>query len=283
MKNNNILLSSSIFIFLIAFNFQTCAAQQCKYNEYYQLTDEAKKHYSSKKYKEASKYYKLAFSKIDFPLGHDLSFALFTANKAKDDFWAAEIAEKLAKGGVPMRYFIQFKKKKWYSKFESEFNNYTQYFNENFNITLRKELMLLLNKDIENTNKYHQWRNREIQINFRDLIDERKKILSDFEKKISKYGFPNEKLIGYNYIRKKNIIEPFKFNVLMVHIYQFGVPLLKSAISTIACEGGLPPNYEKVLENIQGFGNSTGIEQEMKARYKKFRGTDYNILIDQKQ
>ena len=42
----------------------------------------------------------------------------------------------------------------------------------------------------------------------------------------------------------------------------------------IVCNGGLHPNYEETLKKIKGFGNSTGVEQEMKVRYKKFRGTE---------
>ena len=87
------------------------SAKECDYEEYYKIVRLAKDEYTKQNYKEANKIYKLAFSKTDFPLGHDLSFALVTANKTKDDLWAAIIARKLAEGGIPLRYFVKYKKK----------------------------------------------------------------------------------------------------------------------------------------------------------------------------
>ena len=81
------------------------------YHEFYSTSWEWKK---KQNYKEASKEFKLAFSKTTFPLGFDLDLALVTANKTKDNLWAGLIAEKLAKGGVPLRYFVKYKKKEWY-------------------------------------------------------------------------------------------------------------------------------------------------------------------------
>lgn len=74
------------------------SAQECKYGEYYRIVDSAKKEYSTQNFKEANQKFKLAFSKTDFPLGQDLSFALISAVKSEDDNWAKIIAENLAKG-----------------------------------------------------------------------------------------------------------------------------------------------------------------------------------------
>jgi len=261
-----------IYAFFCIFFIQKLHAQECKYAEYYSLTDVARKHYFNKNYKGAKKIFQLAFSKIDFPLGHDLSFALVSAIKTKDDFWAREIAEKLAKGGIPLRYFVKYKREKWYKEFEVEFENYTKYYNENYNQELRSKIILLLKKDEEYTEKYHKWRTREIELSLKELIDGRLEILTEFEQIVSKYDFPNEKLMGYNYLRRKNTIEPYNIEILIVHIYQTGVFYLKNDISNIICDGGLAPNYEEILQQIQKFSVEHGIEKEMKERYIKFRG-----------
>ena len=48
----------------------------------------------------------------------------------------------------------------------------------------------------------------------------------------------------------------------------------ENEIPYIVCNGGLHPKWIDTLKKIRGFGNSTGIEQEMKARYKKFSRTE---------
>ena len=88
----------------------------------------------------------------------------------------------------------------------------------------------------------------------------------------NKYGFPNEKLMGYHYVRRKNSIVRSNSGVLIIYIYQRGVLVFENEINEIVCDGGLHPNYEETLKKIRGFGNSTGVEQEMKARYEKYRG-----------
>ncbi|WAC03023.1 hypothetical protein N7U66_05175 [Lacinutrix neustonica] len=250
------------------------SAQECEYAEYYQLVAIAKKEYSQQNYKEASKNFKLAFSKTDFPLGHDLSFALVTANKTNDDMWAGFIAEKLAQGGVPLRYFVKYKKKNWYQKFNYEFENYSNYYRENLNSELREKLISLLNRDSEFNSKYHEWRTKKIEMTLQELIDGATAILMEFQNLTDNYGFQNERLIGYNYVRRKNNIEPYPIGVLIVHIYQRGVLIFKDDIQDIICKGGLHPNYGETLKGIRGFGDSTGIEQEMKTRYAKYRGTE---------
>ena len=63
------------------------SAQDCQYEYYFHLTDLAKEQVSKKKFKEAKRSFKEAFSNIEFPLGHDLSFALYVADQTKDNEW----------------------------------------------------------------------------------------------------------------------------------------------------------------------------------------------------
>jgi len=261
---------------ILTFLFLTfyASGQECEYVEYFRLTDLAKNDCKKENFKDSRRNFELAFEKVEFPLGHDLSYALFTANKLKDDQWAGHIAEWLAKGGIPLRYFAKFKKKKWYKKFESNFQNYAEHFKKHFDIEMRNSFMEISKEDTEFIDKYHEWRERKIELTLQELIDQETKILTDFMVFNENYGFPNEHKMGYNYVRRKNSIEPYPAAVLMVHIYQMGTLLFKDDIHHLVCQGALHLNFEAIIKRIQGFGDSTGIEQEMKARYKKYRGTE---------
>ena len=250
------------------------SAQECEYEEYYSLVASAWKNYNDKDFKESEINLKLACTKTDFPLGKDLNLALLVAQERKDAEWAEEISIILAKGGVPLRYFEKLKSFKWHEKFKADFKIYSDYYSVNYKPELREEFSSLLQRDKDFNSKYHEWRTRKNEMTLQELIDGASQILSDFKKLSEKYGFPNEKLMGYNYVRRKNSVEQYNTEVLVVHTYQFGVLIFKDKIHEIVCQGGLNPIFEETLKGIRGFGDSTGIEQEMNARYKKYRGTE---------
>jgi hypothetical protein len=261
-----------IFTFLILTT--NLFAQECEYAEYNSLIDSALKNYNNKDFKEAEIKLKLAFTKTDFPHGQDLNLALLVAQKRKDAEWAEQISIKLAKGGVPLRYFEKLKTFKWHEKFKNDFKIYSDYYIENFKPELRERLNSLLKLDIETNLKYHQWRTRKIEMSLQELIDEASRILTDFQKLTDEYGFPNERLMGYNYVRRLNTVERYNVEVLIIHIHGRGELVFKDDIHEIVCKGGLNHKYEEEVKNMRGFGDGTGIEQEMKARYKKYRGKE---------
>lgn len=266
MKKNVLQTIIICFVTLVSF------AQNCEYEEYYQIVESAKNYSSKQKYKDANKEFKHAFSKVEFPLGHDLSFALIAANKSKDDNWAGIVAKKLAKGGIPLRYFAKYKREKWYKKFNLEFENYSNHYQDNLNPQLRVKLLSLLKKDREFNSEYHKWRAHKIEMTLDELIDSASEILEEFKNLVEIYGFPTEQKMGYNYVRSKNMIESYPIIVLIIHIYQRGVLLFENEIQKIICEGGLEPQWGDTLKEVHGYGNSTGVEQEMKARFERFRG-----------
>lgn len=258
-------------IFIVLFLTLNISGQNCEYVTYFQLTDLAKKDLKTEDFRSARINFQLAFEKSVFPLGHDLSFALFTADKLKDHQWAKQIAEKLAKGGVPLRYFAKFKKKKWYKKFESDFPKLIKHFKKEFDAEMRSSFLKILQADFDFNTQYHEWREGKIELTLQELIDGATNIKVSFEEFNDTYGFPNEEYLGYNYIRRKNAIEPYSIHALMVHIYQRGTFLFKEDLEFLVCQGALHSDFVTTLKTIQGFGQSTGIEQEMKARYKIYR------------
>lgn len=152
------------------------SGQVCQYQDYYALTDIAKAQTSKSNFKEAKRNFREAFSKIEFPLGHDLSVALYVADQTRDDSWAILLAEKLAKGGAPLRYFTKFKSRKWYGEFESKFEEYANFYEDHFNQDLRNQFIALLERDTEFTEKYHLWREGSIELTLEELIADEQEI-----------------------------------------------------------------------------------------------------------
>ena len=268
-KMKNILLILIILILAAKSN-----AQDCGYVEYYPLYELAKKNYAQKNYKEAEINIKLAFEKVDFPLGKGLHLALQVAKKQNDSEWAEQISIQLAKGGVPLKYFRHLKNYEWYEKFKTDFKKYSNHYNENFKPELREKLISLIKKDKKFNSRYHDWRTRKVELTLDELIEGASQIVTDFKELTNYYGFPNEKLTGYNYVQRTDRIDYFHTDALMIHIYQRGVIIFRDKMREIVCDGGLHPNYEETLKKIRGFGNSTGVEQEMKVRYEKYRRTE---------
>ncbi len=245
------------------------SAQECEYSEYYDLSAIATKNYSDKKYKEAEENLKLAFSKTEFPLGKDLELALSVAQKRKNSEWANEISIYLAKGGVPLRYFEKLKSFKWHGKFKEEYKTYSDYYNENYKPELREKLNLLIDRDAIFTQKLMDWNYGTINLTAENASQEANAILSELKTLTEKYGFPSEQIMGYNYVRRLNRVENYKIGALMIHLYKYGELVYEKEIPNIICNGILHPNYQQTLKKSRGFGNSTGIEQEMKARFEK--------------
>ncbi|MDO5968595.1 hypothetical protein Q4Q35_02135 [Flavivirga aquimarina] len=247
------------------------SSQECEYEEYYQIVDLARKEYSKQNYKEASKNFKLAFTKINFPLGIDLALSLFSANKIKDDLWAGVIAEKLAKGGIPLRYFFKYKKKSWYQKFNSEFEKYNEYYYQNFDTELKVKYFSLIERDAIFTRKTMDWYYGTIEIKAVDAIKEAKAIISELKQLTEKYGFPSEHNMGYNYTRRLNRVGNYThIHALMIHIYKYGERVYENEIPNFICNGVLRPNFQQTLKQSMGFGHNMGIEHEMKVREKMY-------------
>lgn len=259
-----------IFILLIL-NFKLFA-QECEYNEYYSLIEIASKEYLAKDYKNCEKNLKLAFSKVDFPLGKDLNMALNVCQLRKNEKWAEEISIQLAKGGVPLRYFEKLNSYKWYPYFKSNFEIFSDYYSKNFKAELRDELILLVEKDKKFNDRWHSFRTRDIEMTLQELIDGSYEIFNQFNKIIEKYGFPYEKLIGYHYHYKRNSVDNYSISAIIIHILQRGVRIFNNEeIEEISCKSGYHKNSVKYYKEINGFGDGTGIEQEMTIRYNRVK------------
>lgn len=259
-----------IFLILIFCFISTniVISQNCDYKEYNKNIELAQKECNLLNFKEASKTYKIAFESIDFPFGTDLRNAFKVAEKTKDEVWMEQIAIKLAKGGIPFKYFKFYNHFKWFKSFTKEFSQYKNYFNENFDHKFRKTLDSIAIIDFKTNNHFHEWRTKSKEHSIDSLVAEMTNVSLEFKKMIFKFGYPTEKKIGYYY--NKGDINYLPTFVLFVHIYQRGELLFKENLIELICIGSLTNYQSNHLKNTFGLGNSTGIYQTMEACKKKY-------------
>ncbi|WP_166924324.1 hypothetical protein [Flavobacterium poyangense] len=244
-------------------------SQECNYKKYNELVTLAKKENAVENFKEANTLFKLAFENTDFVFGTDLNIALKVADKTGDKIWMKQIAIKLAKGGIPLVFFKKFENHKWYKQFFENFPEYQEYYTSNFDSNLKTDLIDLEKFDKEINNHYHQWRTKEHDYSIDTLVSEMKTVSIRFQNIVEKYGFPTERKFGYYYTKKS--IEELPTSIVLIHIYQRGELLYKDQLNELVCNGSLTPIFAEQLQNTKGFGNSTGIEQEMEVRKLKYR------------
>lgn len=257
-----------LVILLMSVAFQGFA-QDCAYDNYYQYITEAKNFVLKKKYKDARDKFKQAFSIEVFPLGRDLDSALLVAAKLKDVEWAYVLSVQLAKGGIPLSYFIKFRKYKWYKKFQESFNDYTTYHYENFDCDLKQKLLDIRKHDISHNKLIHSLREGNCECTFEEIVNSANKLVTNFNQMCIDFYFPTEERMGYYFA--KNKIEDYPTGVILIHVFQNGVLLFYEKLKNLACEGIISNEYAETLENIRGFGDSTGVEQEIKIRFKKYQ------------
>ncbi|MFK8104056.1 MAG: hypothetical protein AB8G15_16095 [Saprospiraceae bacterium] len=241
----------------------------CRYSEYDDLILSALDNTVLKKYEEANEAYGTAFLEVAVPFSVDLLAALEVAKIVKDSVRLNEIAILLAKGGIPLAFFEDFRDYGWYPYFKSQFEFYRHYHESHFDLSLKTKLLALRKQDSIFNHTWHEWKRGEKEMSLAELIVGAKAVTEGFEELVTRYGFPCEKRMGYYYQNKE--VTKFPVLVILIHIYQRGVLLYKESLSNFVCYGDLSFGEEIELESFRGFGNSTGVEQEMRVRYEKFK------------
>lgn len=263
----NLLFISTLLFSLFSF------AQECNYEDYHELVALGKKHVSRANYKEGAASFKKAFSSVDFPLGHDLSYALIAAVKTKDHTWSKEIAEQLVKGGIPINYFVKYKKTPWYNSLKANYKSYCQYYEQQFNLELKKRWLSLIQLDKEVNETMHKFREARIKLTVEEMIIISKSVSDEFRAIVENYGFPGEQELGYLYIKSKNRIENYKSNILVRHIYQRGETWYDDQIDYFICKGKLRYKDTVSKESI-GFWYGIGLEAVMQECYNRYHKED---------
>ena len=246
--------------------------QHCEAIEYHRIIKEAKIDYNNKKYKEASKKIKEAFSKKIIPFGEDLDFALKMAIKTNNNEWAKEIAIVLAKGGVPIKYFLKLKKFTWYNEFIINFKNYSDFYQIKCDSSFESNMISLIEKDKKFTYKYHGWRLKKTEMSLEEMTEKAVNIFDLFCSIIDKYGFPSSENVGYYYNKGKDRVESYNTEILLIHIYQRGELIFNDELEKLFCFGNIDINTHNALIEVsrQFENNSPGVRVEMKRRYDYF-------------
>lgn len=257
------------FALLLIFMSGAASAQECKYEKYFYWSEMATLDYQAGNWAGANDKFKKTFSKAPFPLGADLNLALKTAVQVRDTLWADTLAVYLAKGGIPLAFFQPFRNYEWYDAFEHSFDQYRAWYNTRFDTVLIEKMTKLYIRDSLFNAQYHLWRTRKIEMPLDEMIAGAKGISREFKEIISEHGFPCEQNMGYWYRDGK--IDEFPLLVLLAHIYQRGELLYKDRLTNIICDGKFRRTQQAVLNGFNGYGDNTGVEQEMKIRYEQYR------------
>ena len=200
--------------------------------------------------------------------------ALNLAIKTKDPDMIHDMAVRLAKGGIPMRYFRRFKAHKWFPDFEKRFSIYDSIYKNTYNLGYKERLIHLMSYDSDFNKRYHQWRSGKIDMTLKEMIFEAQYISKEFESLINEFGLPIEKEIGYFYDRKYKKVTNFPVAALIIHIHQLGKLVINpDQIYSLVCHGTLNSEYKDIIPKVRGFGGgNVSIEEEMTIRYSKYKG-----------
>jgi hypothetical protein len=238
------------------------------YESYFKLCGAAYTDYSAGQYVGASEKYKAAFKSVGFSLGSDLHNALRVAQHIQDTAWAYDIAVQLAKGGMPVAYFDKLEASSWIIRFKQDFPAYSTFYKSHFDLTAREKFLDICELDSAFNESYHAFRTGKLDMTLAELISGATEVLDSLKSLIHAHGFPCEQIIGYN--DQDSIGWAQKMTVLFAHIYQRGELFYLDRLSTISCDGKLRPVDAFDISRFRGFGDSTGIEQEMTIRYQKY-------------
>ena len=102
------------------------------------------------------------------------------------------------------------------------------------------------------------------QATLEEMIQGAEAIHFGFIELIKAYGFPSERRMGYYF--QEGEVSDFPVLTILIHIYQRGNLLLNEHLPELVCDGALSKVEMAVLKDNRGFGNSTGIRDEMTIR-----------------
>lgn len=256
----------NVILFIASF-LEFSNLEECDYTDYWYFTGRASISYSNGNIIESAKHFKKAFAENVFAWGNDLDLALKIAVDMKDTLWANQLSIQLAKGGIPLEHFYSYQSDTWYPKFQRDYATYKRHYEETFNVDQKTAVLALIELDREYNEKFHRFRRGEIELTLTELVDDAEEVRDELTRIIKTFGFPSEKTMGYYYHEKK--VARFPLVVLLIHIFQRGDLFLKPHLNKLVCKGYLRPPDQALLNGSQGYGESSGIEDEMIIKYNR--------------
>lgn len=248
-------------------------SERCKYQEYYQdVTNALTEKHSNNNWTKANELFKSAFKKVKTPFGKDLEEALEISIKLNDEKQIQFITQKLLRGGIPIEYFNQYSsilKSDWWKKID--YPKIEKEYKRDYDKTFLNKLISLRTQDSLFNVEYHKFRKGETEFELNYLIEKAKGIYDGFKELDNTHGFPSEVNTGYYY--RNNKIQNLPTKVVLIHIHQFGEPIIKNEFTfeELVCNGHLTENDYEQLNNTISIGRGKGYEHEMNIFYEKYK------------
>ncbi len=263
----NTFINLAISFIILFLKPEVTNVKDCLYDDYWYYVGKANIAVHEGNYHEAVDSYEKAFETNLFKHSIDLHNAILAFNEIGNYEMSMSLAIELAKGGAESDYFIQYEAYPWYSQFIEDFDAYQNSFDSSFNSEYRRRLLSLGTQDSIINARYHAFRKGELEISLEKLIVDATSIKDSFINLVKEYDFPSEENIGY--MTSGFNTQRLPVMIILHHTYQRGDLLFLSDMNKVVCDGKLRPTDHTLLNNIRGFGDSTGIENEMRLRYKR--------------
>lgn len=250
MKTYLSIISSILFLF-------GCHSEKFQidnFDRYNSLIEISRKlAYEEQNLSKSIKSYKLAFKEIKNPFGLDYLDALKVASINKDYEFGTTILEEICKRGCPPKIVEQYSKK--YLDFDSTTWNlfaenlsvYQKYYDSNFDVELRQELLNLRYLDSTFNAEFHASPIDSIySTNTTKEISKKLKQLEELSK------FPCESNVGLFYNDQGIVSSPI--SIILMHQYQRGDTIFLNRIEKLAGSGLIDKTsigmYKQYQENL---------------------------------
>lgn len=192
---------------------------------YYTYTEEAENYILKRQFVKAKEQYNLLNKNYNTIFARDIHNALRCAIFSRDYENAYFWAEKLAKKGVPFKYFDSkifnlLKKHKEWNNFSKKYDSIYNEFQSSRNIKLKEEIEKLLHEDQAN---YGLANRKDSKV----LFETTERVTDKLIDLLNDNGYPSEEKIGV-YTKNDTILNPYpEYNVLIRHAIQQKVKKLE--------------------------------------------------------
>jgi len=251
----------------INITMDTIHPSNCQINTFHDLCEEAI-HLSTNESKEenegvdfirSNELFKQAIQSVDHTFGIIFAQAFKIALKVDDINWAFELAENLAKGGVPKSFFEYYIKDPHHPRWELFYSNFTAYgafYKSSYNFKLRQEYLNVIRKDSLFNDQLRHWFNpkqdsinrikygfnpspyKNLNFTFEQLVSKSKEISNELRRIILKHGIPSEKEIGYYMLDNKSV-RLYPIEIILIHVIERGETMPQIELKKSFCNGDI--------------------------------------------
>ena len=261
-----------IIIIATLITLQSCEShKRTPTKTYITLLNEFKSSTSSEIPSEYLKNASLLLQNERLPNSSDIKLLLRLAKKKLDFELMRMIEQKLLIGGIELKEVEEIISPIHIQSNKNDLLELAKPCYHRIDTSMRKLLMIAKSKDSLYNSIYHEWRKGEINLTKDELINNALEVHNSFNLIINTIGFPSENKIGY-YSMDGQIVTYHE--TLLIHTYQRGELPFVHKLDSLHRNGYIDINLYNNLKSIRGFGNSTGVKDELTIRYNKYKKND---------